>query len=100
MDDFSDFLAFPLTYLIKPLYLNRKRYISNNKRNNNMGRWLWEYMIYTLLRSFFYVIQLTNLISSLLVPYLLVFSVVFAWIIVSIMSILISRLTAIMITQR
>ena len=87
----SDTIAHVGGYIAKHIYLRIQRYVSNRKKNNNLGKWLWEYIIYTIIRTIFYMVQLVNLLSNFLQPFLSVLSTFTAWIILSIMAILIAR---------
>jgi len=97
----TDVIVSITVWIIKTFVLYKTKYIPNNKKNNNAGLWLWEYIIYVGLRSFCYVILLTSLLTALysrVMPEPIAFFI--AWTSVSIGAYLISKIGAIAITMR
>lgn len=98
---FTDFVVAILVWVIKTVVLYYSNYIPSNKKNNNAGLWLWEYLIYSAIRAICYVIFLIALLTALFataMPEVLAF--VLAWITISICSRLIARISSIAITMR
>ena len=98
---FTDFTVAILVWIIKTIVLYYSDYIPSNKKNNNAGLWLWEYLIYSAIRAFCYLIFLIALLTALFataMPEFLAF--ILAWITISIVSRFIARVGAIAITMR
>lgn len=96
----SDMIAHVGGTIIKIIYLRTQRYVANTKKNNNLGRWLWEYIIYTIIRTIFYMVQLVRLLTQVLQPALSVLSQFIAWIIISMIAIFIARVLSIYIISK
>jgi hypothetical protein len=97
----TDIIVSMLVYIIKTIVLYYSKYLPSNKKSNNAGLWLWEYVIYTGLRGLCYMILLINLITifySNFMPEWLAF--ISAWVSVSIGSRLIARGGSIAINAR
>ncbi|MHA1327373.1 MAG: hypothetical protein ACTSRH_08630 [Promethearchaeota archaeon] len=97
---FTDILATLIAFIIKAFILYKLRYVSNPKKRN-YGQWLWEYVIYTLLRGLIYLFGWTNLFAQELsrhVPSLL--ALILAWITISICTKLISKSLSIYINMK
>lgn len=90
----SDIIAHFGGWLAKWLYLKATRHTGSKKKNNNWGRWIWEYLIYIGLRGLFYLIQAVAILNTLLNPFFSVLSYLLAWILVSILSILLAKIAA------
>ena len=97
----TDFIVAISVWIIKTIVLYKLDYISSAKSNNNAGLWLWEYLIYSVIRAFCYLILLTMLLTSIfatVMPEVLAF--ILAWITISLSSRLIARFGSIAITMR
>lgn len=98
---FTDFVVSVLIWIIKTVVLYKLDYIPSNKKNNNAGLWLWEYLIYSGIRAFCYLMFLISLLTALFaaaMPEVLAF--ILAWIAISICSRLIAKISSIAITMR
>jgi len=97
----TDIIVAITVWIFKTILLYKLKYIPNNKKNNNAGLWLWEYIIYVGIRSFCYVILLTTLLTTIYsraMPEPIAFFL--AWASISLGSHLISKVGAIAITMR
>lgn len=97
----TDIIVSILVWVIKTIVLHYLKYLPSNKKKNNASLWLWEYIIYTVLRALCYVILLISLLVILyssFMPEWLAF--VLAWVTVSVGSRLIARGGSIAITTR
>ncbi len=97
----TDIIVSILVWVIKTIVLHYLKYLPSNKKDNNASLWLWEYLIYTGLRGFCYIILLISLITifySNFMPEWLAF--ISAWVSVSVGSRLIARGSSIAITMR
>jgi hypothetical protein len=97
----TDFIVAILVLIIKTVVLYYLEYIPNDKKNNNAELWLWEYLIYSVIRAICYLICLISLLTSLFatkMPELLAF--ILAWITISIVSRAIARFGSIWIKTR
>lgn len=95
----SDLIAQLPAYAIKKYYLKKKQKIARERERVSYGRWIWEYLFYTGFRTAFYICQLVALITMVLTPYLSFIAFVVAWMVVSILSIFISKALALWITK-
>lgn len=98
---FTDFIVAISVWIIKMIVLYKLDYLASNKKNNNAGLWLWEYIIYSSIRAFCYLVLLTVFLTSLFATVMPeIFAFVLAWITVSLSSRLIARAGSIAITMR
>lgn len=98
---FTDFIVAITVWIIKKIVLYKLDYLSSDKKNNNAGLWLWEYIIYSSIRAFCYIILLTVLLTSLFATVMPeFFAFILAWITVSLSSRLIARAGSILITKQ
>lgn len=97
----TDFIVKMIVWAIMTIILYKTKYLPNNKKNNNAGLWLWEYIIYVGVRSFCYIILLTSLLATLysrIMPEFFAFFL--AWVTISLGAHLIAKASAIGITMR
>ncbi len=98
---FTDFIVAITVWIIKMIVLYKLDYLASNKKNNNVGLWLWQYIIYSSLRAFCYLILLTTLLTSLFAAVMWeMFAFVLAWITVSLSSRFLAILGSIIITKQ
>lgn len=90
----SDAIAHLFGWIAKRIFLHMRKYISSSGKNNNYGRWLWEYLLYLGLRTLFFMIQFISLLNVFLNPYLSVLSFFVAWLTVSLLSIILANFLA------
>lgn len=98
---FTDFIVAISVWIIKMIVLYKLDYLASNKKNNNAGLWLWEYIIYSLIRAFCYLVLLTLFLTSLFATVMPeIFAFVLAWITVSLSSRLLAKVGSILITKQ
>jgi len=82
----SDIFAHIIALMIEILFDKYKSYFRPKKSKKNVSRKAWEYLIYTVIRALSYSIGFIQILTTILSPFVFQFSIVLAWIIVSLFS--------------
>lgn len=94
----SDTIAHVFALIIQVLFDRYKSYSRSRKNQKLTSKKVWEYIFYTLIRAIFYVLGMTQILSSLFQTHMTYLSTLVAWVIVGLISIALAKALSILLS--